>query len=236
MKSIMTYVGVLAGTLAAAPLLAQTNPASPAATDVYHVHFTKAAPGQAAELGKVLMTPDKSAPMPEHFVVLRHQEGDDWDYLVIQHLGPKAEVSATAPAPSAAERSLRAWHDDTFASGPSWMEFANQMGIGGSAAASSQIYVVGVHRSAPGHREQLESSLSAPASSSKVQTGNILLQHLEGGDWTFATITRYNSWQDLASDRAAAQSATPSAGGWADIRQHSAFHRDTIAGRIYPAK
>ena len=52
MKSIMTFVGVLAGALAAAPSLAQTKPASPAATDVYHVHFTKAAPGQAAELGK----------------------------------------------------------------------------------------------------------------------------------------------------------------------------------------
>jgi hypothetical protein len=236
MKSIIISAIVLGGTLAAAPSLAQTKPASPAATDVYHVHFTKAAPGQAAELGKVLMTPDKSASMPEHFVVLRHQEGDDWDYVVIQHLGPKAEVSATAPAPPAAERSLRAWHDDTFAGGPPWTEFASQMGIGGSAAASGQIYVVGIHRTVPGHREQLETALSAPASSSKVQTGTVLLQHLEGGDWTFATITRYNSWQDLASDRAAAESAAPSGGGWADVRQHSAFHRDTIATRIYPAK
>ena len=28
--------------------------------------------------GKSLMTPDKTSPMPEHFVVLRHQEGDDF--------------------------------------------------------------------------------------------------------------------------------------------------------------
>jgi hypothetical protein len=60
--------------------------------------------------------------------------------------------------------------------------------------------------------------------------------HLEGGDWTFATITRNDSWQDFASERAAALATAPSAGGWADIREHSAFHRDTIADRIYPAK
>jgi hypothetical protein len=60
--------------------------------------------------------------------------------------------------------------------------------------------------------------------------------HLEGGDWPFATITRNDSWQDFASERAAALATAPSAGGWADIREHSAFHRDTIADRIYPAK
>jgi hypothetical protein len=49
------------------------------------------------------------------------------------------------------------------------------------------------------------------------------------------TLTRYNSWQDVGSDRADLSSAS-AAGGWADIRQHSAFHRDTIADRIFPAK
>jgi hypothetical protein len=94
------------------------------------------------------------------------------------------------------------------------------------------VYIVGVHRAVPGHREQLEAAVRAPGSS-KIQTGSIVLQHLEGGDWTFMTITRYNSWQDLASDRAEAAAATGStAGGWGDIRQHSAFHRDTIADRI----
>jgi len=86
-------------------------------------------------------------------------------------------------------------------------------------------------------REQLMKSLTAPGAAGKVETGSVFLQHLEGGEWTFATITRYNSWQDLASDRAAAASAgNATAGGWADVRQHSAFHRDTIADRIYPAK
>jgi hypothetical protein len=214
----------------------QTQPAPAGGSDLYHVQFTKAAPGQAAALGKALMQPDSTAPMPDHFIVLRHQEGDDWDYAVIQHLGPKAAVTAGPPPPSPA-RDLRAWHSDTFASGPSWGDFTRQMGIGGSGSASA-VYTVGVHRTLPGHRDQLEKALNAPAPpTSKIQTGSVFLQHVEGSEWTFMTITRHNSWQDFAADRveaAAAAASTP--GGWSDIRQHSAFHRDTIADRIFPAK
>jgi len=235
MRSLLARLLLLGGVVAATTLSAQNAPAPAVGTDVYHVHFAKAAPGQAEALGKSLMVPDKSASMPEHFVVLRHQEGADWDYAVIQHLGPKAEVSATTPPPPDAVRALSAWHNDTFVSGPSWSQFTKEMGIGESAA-SGMVYILGVHRPVPGHREQLLKSLNAPGGASKVPTGNVLLQHLEGSDWTFATITRYNSWQDLGSDRMAAASAGDAAGGWADIRQHSAFHRDTVADRIYPPK
>jgi hypothetical protein len=237
MRSIVACLVVVGGIVAATAASPQNTAAPPAATDVYHVHFAKAAPGQAAALGKSLMVPDKTSPMPEHFVVLRHQEGDDWDYAVIQHLGSKAEVTTTAPPPSDAVRALSAWHSVSFVSGPSWGAFSKEMSIGGSADAASLVYIVGVQRPVPGHREQLLQSLSAPGPSSKIQTGTVLLQHLEGGEWTFATLTRYNSWQDFASDRTAAASAgATSAGGWADVRQHSAFHRDTLADRIYPAK
>lgn len=237
MRSMVACLVVFGGVVAATTASPQNPPAPAAGTDVYHVHFAKAAPGQAGALAKVMMVPDKTVSMPEHFVVLRHQEGDDWDYVAIQHLGAKAEVTATAPPPPDAQRGLTAWHNDTFVSGPPWGDFTKAMGLGGSANASNMVYIVGVHRPVSGHREQLLKSLSAPGPASKIETGNVLLQHLEGSDWTFATITRYNSWQDFANDRVAAASAgDTTAGGWADIRQHSAFHRDTIADRIYPAK
>ena len=238
MRSMIACLVVFGGVVAATEAPAQNTAAPATATDVYHVHFAKAAPGQAAALGKSLMSPDKSSPMPEHFVVLRHQEGDDWDYVVIQHLGAKAEVTAAAQGMTDAQRALNAWHDDTFVSGPSWGEFSKQMGLGGSAASATTVYIVGVQRAVPGHREQLQKSLSEAGPASKIESGNVLMQHLEGGNWTFATITRYNSWQDLAADRttAAASAGDATAGGWADIRQHSAFHRDTIADRIHPAK
>ena len=60
------------------------------------------------------------------------------------------------------DRNLRAWHDDTFVSGPSWAEFTKQMGIGGPTGAAAQVYVFGVHRTVAGHREQLEKALNAP--------------------------------------------------------------------------
>jgi hypothetical protein len=238
MKAVLTSLLVASVAVVATTASAQTPPAAATGTDVYHVMFTKAAPGQAAELAKVLMTPDKTSAMPDHFVVLRHQEGDDWDYMVIQHMGAKAEVVGTPPAAAVPARPLTAWHNDTFASGPAWGEFTRQMGIGGTANAAGQVYAIGVHRAVAGHRDQLLSALSAPASaSSKIQTGNLLLQHVEGGDWNFLTVTRYNSWQDLGAERAGLASAAASTpGGWADIRQHSAFHRDTIVDRIFPAK
>jgi len=235
MKSLLACVVVFSGTAVAAAS-AQAPAAPAAATDVYHVHFTKAVPGQAAALGKALSVPDKTSPMPEHFVVLRHQEGDDWDYVVIQHMGPKAEVTAAAPGGPDPARDLRAWHADSFVSGPSWAEFTRQMGVGGSAGGGSPVYIVGVQRPVAGHREQLAKSLATVDPAAKIATGNVLLTHLEGGEWTFATLTRYGSWTDLGADRAAAAANAASAGGWDEVRQHSAFHRDTIADRIYPAK
>jgi len=228
--TVMIAMLVLAGAHEAAP---QAPSAAGAPTEIYHVHLTKAAPGQAAALGKELSQPDPAAAMPDHFIVLRHQEGDDWDYAVIQHLGQKPTVVVTPPPAAAAD--LRASHTDTFVSGPSWADFAREMGIGGSGKPGA-VYVLGFHRAVPGHRPQLEQSLSQPAAS-KVPTGTVLLRHVEGSDWQFLTITRYDSWQDFAADRAAAAaSGATAAGGWADIRQHSASHRDTIADRVHPIK
>lgn len=165
-------------------------------------------------------------------VFRQHQEGDDWDYAVIRHLGQKPTITIPAAAPAGAAADTRAWHTDTFVSGPAWADFTRQMGIGGSGKPGA-VYVLGFHRAVPGHRTQLEQSLSAP-SDSKVSTGTVMMRHIEGSDWQYLTITRYDSWQDFGTDRAAASAAT--AGGWADIRQHSAWHRDTIADRVFPVK
>src|SRR5262245_66255084 len=172
MRSSVIGVVFGCGVLAASVVCAQTAAAT-GGTDLYHVHFVKAAAGQAAALGKALQVPDKNQPMPEHFMVLRHQEGDDWDYAVIQHVGQKTEVTV-APSTRTAERDLRSWHNDTFVTGPSWAEVTKQMGIGGTGSANF-VYIVGVHREVPGHRDQLTKSLNAPGPPSTVQTGNVFL-------------------------------------------------------------
>jgi hypothetical protein len=211
--------------------VARAQPTQPAAmTDIYHVYFAKAAPGQAAALAEQLQKFDPKAPMAGHFVLLRHQEGDDWDYCLIQHVGPKAAVEITGPTPATP---LTAWHTDTFVAGPGWGEFSKQMGLGAAAGQTAgSVYVVGVHRAVPGHRDQLLAALGQTDPASKVPVSQLLLTHVEGGPWQFMSLQRFNSWQDFAASQAAPGGGT--ADGWTQIREHSAYHTDTLADRIYP--
>jgi hypothetical protein len=205
---------------------AQTPPA-PSATDVYHVLFAKAAPGQAAALVKELQEQDPKDPMASHYLLLRHQSGDDWDYCVIQHVGAKASVDLTNANPN--PRPTMAWHTDTYVAGPSWGEVTRALlPAATDAKAPSSVYVVAVHRAVPGHRPQLDSMLREVNADAKVPISSLVFTHLEGGPWQFLTVDRYNSWQDLATDR----TATANDPGWAQLREHAAFHHDTIADRI----
>lgn len=94
--------------------------------------------------------------------VLRHQDGDAWDYAVITHLGPKATVEAAGTPLPPDKRDLSAWHNDTFVNGPSWEEFTRAIGIDGDSASKSSgsVYSVSYYRPASGHRELLEKMLS----------------------------------------------------------------------------
>jgi hypothetical protein len=206
-------------------------------TDVYHVHFAKAALGKSAQLGDWLKTPNPDNPMPDHFVVLRHQEGDVWDYVVITHLGTEATVKAVGAAVPPDKRDLGEWHTDTFVNGPSWEEFTSALDIGGDSKTKSagSVYVVSVYRPAPGHREGLEKILSEAPQAPDNSAGNVLLQHLEGAPWTFLTIARYNSWEDFAKgEKDQMAQMTKKDSGWFRLRDHAAYHTDTITDRIAP--
>lgn len=211
-------------------------PAQAAArTEVYHVHLAKAALGKGAEEGDYLKKPDPKASMPAHYIVLRHQSGEDWDYAVIEHLGTKATVDAAGNPPPAAARDLNAWHGDTFVNGPAWPEFAKAMGLDDAAKSAGSVYVVAVFRAAPGHRDDLERTLAQPPGRGEGIAGTVLMQHLEGGPWHFLTITRYASWQDFATNEKASVADTLKPdGGWLAVRNHSTYHNDTITDRIAP--
>jgi hypothetical protein len=91
---------------AAKSTTAATASVPAARTDLYHVHCAKAALGKAADLADVLKKQAPDAPMPGHFIMLRHQDGDVWDYCVIEHLGTKATIEASRPAPPANQMAL----------------------------------------------------------------------------------------------------------------------------------
>jgi hypothetical protein len=216
-----------------------TTGAAPALTrtDVYHVHFVKAAAGKATQLADNLKQADPTDPMPGHTLVLRHMDGDSWDYAVIQHMGTKATVDAARPAPSPAVRDLSDWHNDTFVSGPSWADFTKAMGIddAGKSKSAGSVYAVSVYRPVAGHRDQLEKVLGEPPAAGDTSSGNLLLQHLEGGAWTYLTVARYNSWQDYATNQTNLASQTNTSGsGWFQLREHVSFHTDTLCNRIAP--
>ena len=207
-------------------------------SDVYHVHFTKAALGKAVQLGDWLKTPDQSNPMPDHFIVLRHQDGDAWDYVVITHLGSKTTVEAAGTAVPPDKRDLSEWHTDTFVNGPSWEEFTRAMGIDADSKSKTMgsVYSVSYYRPAPGHRQQLESALSeTPSGPTDTTVGNVLMQHLEGAAWTFLTIARYNSWEDFAmGEKNSVAQTTKKDSPWYRLRDHAEFHTDTLTDRIAP--
>jgi hypothetical protein len=214
--------------------VAQTAP--PARTDVYHINFTKAALGKAAALGDYVKTPNPSNPMPQHFLVLRHQDGAEWDYLTISHLGNSTTLTPAGTPPPPAARDLSEWHGDTYVNGPSWSDFAREMGIGDQTPkTASSVYVVSVYRAAPGHRTELEKMLSAPLTAGATATGNILMMHLEGAPWQYLVIARYNSWHDFATNEINSMADTSKGkGGWFELRDHVAFHQDTITDRLAP--
>ena len=204
-------------------------------TDVYHVFFAKAALGKAQELAEFLKEPDPNAPNPTHRIVLRHQDGDDWDYVEIEHLGTKATVDNSGTPMPQSKRSLIEWHNDTFASGPSWAEFAKQMGIETDASKTAgAVYAVSDYRAAPGHREEMEKML-ADLPAGDTSSGNVLLQHLEGASWNFLGLVRYDSWDKYAENEknSVAQSGK-NQGGWFELRNHVASHHDTLTDRLLP--
>jgi len=206
-------------------------------TDLYHVHFANAAVGKAKELGEELKKPAPNTPNADHFILLRHVDGDSWDYCMITHVGANATVEANRPPSSPTQAGLWAQHTDTFAAGPSWAEFTKQMGIDDASKTSASAFAVSIYRPVPGQREALDKFLNEPADRAiDSWVGRVTLQHLEGAAWGFVGIQRWNSWADYAKDNAAAiaQMGRNQQGGWFKLRELASFHTDTLCNRIAP--
>ncbi|MFN2509114.1 MAG: hypothetical protein ABR589_10130 [Chthoniobacterales bacterium] len=240
--SIPIVIAVLGVTPAAwaqspSPASSTTGASAAAKTDMYHVHLAKSALGKSAELAEVLKKQDPAAPMKGHYIVLRHQTGDAWDYCVIEHLGTKATVEATRPNPPSSQIALGDWHTDTFVVGPPWAEFAKQLGVDDASKTTASAYVVSVYRPAAGQYEAVEKFLGEPPDrTTDTSSGNVLLRHMEGAAWTFMTITRWNAWADYAKDttNSIAKMAKDQEAGWFKNRNLISFHTDTLCDRITP--
>jgi hypothetical protein len=236
---ILALVGLVPMTASQAqgtsPATKSEKPAAAAKrTDVYHVFIVKAALGKAKELAAWMKEPDPQHPNTKG-IILRHQDGDAWDYIAIEHMGTKTTVEPGGPTMTPQQRALGEWHGDTFVAGPPWAEFAKAMGLEGDAAKTAgSVYVVSDYRAAPGHRDDLEKMLGeqAPGDTS---SGNVLFAHLEGAPWNFLAVVRYDSWEKFAeNEKNSIAQTNKDQGGWFELRDHVALHHDTLTDRILP--
>jgi hypothetical protein len=88
----------------------------------------------------------------------------------------------------------------------------------------TDVYHVHCTKAALGKAAALGDFLKAGDSSAPMPGHFIVLRD------QYLAISRYNSWQDFATD----QAATANDSGWADIRQHGSYHHDTLADRLAP--
>jgi len=241
-STLLVTLGIVSATWAQtpSPTAAASSPAAAtstaANTDLYHVHFAKSATGKAAEHADMLKKQDPKSPMPGHFIVFRHMDGDAWDYCTIEHLGTKATLEANRPLPPTSQMALGDWHTDTFVTGPSWTEFAKQLGLDDPSKSTASAYVVSMYRPASGQREGLDKFLREPPDSAvDTSSGNIVLQHMEGAAWSYVAVARYNSWADFGKNETnSVAQMNKKEGGWFKLRGLVSFHTDTLCDRIAP--
>jgi hypothetical protein len=212
----------------------KTTAANAKRPDVYHVFIVKAAAGKAKELENWLKQPDPEHPNTKG-IILRHQDGDAWDFIAVEHIGAKATVETGGTPMTPNQRMLTEWHGDTYVAGPSWADFAKAMGLDGDASKTAgAVYTVSDYRAAPGHRDELEKMLNntAPGDTS---AGNVLFAHLEGAPWNFLALVRYDSWDKFAeNEKNSIAQTSKGQGGWYELRNHCALHHDTLTDRILP--
>jgi hypothetical protein len=171
--------------------------------------------------------------MPGHMALFRHQQGAQWDYVGVQHMGPKATVEAAGNPRGPSMSGMSDWHEDTYVNGPSWEEFTRALGLGDKN--SSAVYVISVYRAVPGKEDALEKFLNEPPKAEEKVAGQVLMQHLEGAAWRFIAIVRYKSLQDYAAGEAySLEQMKKNDASWFQLRDLVAFHTDTLTDRISP--
>lgn len=210
---------------------------------VYHITAVRAVPGQAASLLKLVSQP-ADPPDSDYTVIFRHSEGNEWDFLQVEHMGTTATVQP-GPAPAATNSpfaQMAAWHQDTFAVGPSLDEFRRALSLPATAgAAAPGVYLIGEYTAAPGHAVQMRQVLQQIAAERPMKT--VLMQHLEGAAWGDLSIQHYANWREFADEQdrdAAAAAKNPSAPDVGlQLREHMSAHHDsfaTVVSVVVPAR
>ena len=208
----------------------QPQPQAPA-LELYHIHFSKAAPGKLTQLIAAYQTapgPEASEPQVTP-IIMRHREGGEWDLVAITPLGKQTTITASAPSQAVQDYYTRLgplsdWHGDTFVTGPAWAIVQKALV---PAKDAQPVYVVSDYRSLAGHRAQLRQILDRNEQDTPGRS--VLFAHVEGAPWNFLTVTGYDSWNAIGAPPPQPAAGAPRQDAGLDLREHMAVHHDTIA-------
>ena len=222
---------LLTAAIAVAQQPTQQPVAQAPALELYHIHFSKAAPGKLTQLIDAYQkgpAPEANEPQVTP-IIMRHREGGEWDLITITPLGKQVTLTASAPSQAVQDFNTRVgplsdWHGDTFVTGPAWAVVQKALV---PAKDAKPVYVVSDYRSLAGHRAQLRQILDRNEQDTPGRS--VLFAHVEGAPWNFLTVTSYDSWNaiDAPPPQPASGPARPEAG--LELRDHMAVHHDTIA-------
>lgn len=209
---------------------AQQPVAQAPALELYHIHFSKAAPGKLTQLIDAYQKgPAPEAGQPQVTpIIMRHREGGEWDLVSITPLGKQITLTASAPAQAVQDFNTRLgplsdWHADTFVTGPAWAVVQKALV---PAKDAQPVYVVSDYRSLAGHRAQLRQILDRNEQDTPGRS--VLFAHVEGAPWNFLTVTGYDSWNAIGAPPPQPASGPARQDAGLDLREHMAVHHDTI--------
>lgn len=222
---------LLTAAISVAQQPAQQPQAQAPALELYHIHFSKAAPGKLPQLIDAYKTaPAPAAGEPQVTpIIMRHREGGEWDLVMITPLGKQTTLTASAPSQAVSDYYTRLgplsdWHGDSFVSGPVWAVVQKALV---PAKEAQPVYVVSDYRSLAGHRAQLRQILDRNEQDTPGRS--VIFAHVEGAPWNFLTVTGYDSWNAIGALPPQPASGTPRQDAGLDLREHMAVHHDTIA-------
>ena len=232
LRKVVPLIAALLLTAAVSVAQQPAQPQQPApALELYHIHFSKAAPGKLTQLIDAYQkgpAPEANEPQVTP-IIMRHREGGEWDLITITPLGKQITLTASAPSQAVQDFNTRLqplsdWHADTFVTGPAWAVVQKALV---PAKDAKPVYVVSDYRSLAGHRAQLRQILDRNEQDTPGRS--VLFAHVEGAPWNFLTVTSYDSWNaiDAPPPQPASGPARPEAG--LELRDHMAVHHDTIA-------
>lgn len=230
----MAAIAVVLAVAFAAEAGAQT----PLTGDVlYRVTWLRAGPGRLQDLVAHMKAVASKRSGPSRPLVIRHSQGDQWDFMVLAPVDSYAAHFASADAASSrAPAELVAWQEDEFVRGPDVWKI--------EGFESARLFHVEMFNALAGKSPELirEREMENAYLAAVGRPVNAIFRRELGASWDVFTVGAYRDWRHyaerdlIAPERAAA--AAKAAGFASDeavgpyMRSLINTHHDTLATRV----